>query len=148
MLHCNNYEYGFPSVPWNARKMENRKNLEANDPVSPEGDVGSRNERTGFFPGTSDEDVLGIIDTYTDFFSLLAEQPWRFLNPTFNLGEHLVRERSASYAREAGDATSETQKKDKRFRSDQWDENPLFKELKDTCGWKKIYWGLLAKSMV
>ena len=29
--------------------MENRKNLEANDPVSPEGDLGSRNERIGFF---------------------------------------------------------------------------------------------------
>ena len=60
--------------------MENRKKLEANDPVSPEGDLGSRNERIGFFSGTSDEDVLGIIDTYFDFFSLLAEKQSHFFN--------------------------------------------------------------------
>ena len=113
--------------------MENRKNLEANDPVSPEGDLGSRNERTGFFSGTSDEDVLGIIDTYFDFFSLLAEKPSHFFNIQHSILESIwLGRESASYAREAGDATSETQKKDKRFRSGQWDENPLFKELKDT----------------
>ena len=113
--------------------MENRKNLEANDPVSPEGDLGSLNERTEFFSGTSDEDVLGIIDTYFDFFSLLAEKPSHFFNIQHSILESIWLGRdSASYTREAGDATSETQKKDKRFRSDQWDENPLFKELKDT----------------
>ena len=113
--------------------MENRKNLEANDPVSPEGDLDSRNERIGFFSGTSDEDVLGIIDTYFDFFSLLAEKPSHFFNIQHSILESIwLGRESASYAREAGDASSETQKKDKRFRSGQWDENPLFKELKDT----------------
>ena len=113
--------------------MENRKNLDANDPVSPEGDLDSRNERIGFFSGTSDEDVLGIMDTYFDFFSLLAEKPSHFFNIQHSILESIWLGRdSASYTREAGDATSETQKKDKRFRSGQWDENPLFKELKDT----------------
>ena len=113
--------------------MENRKNLEANDPVPPEGDLGSRNERTGIFSGTSDEDVLGIIDTYFDFFSLLVKKPSHFFNIQHSILESIwLGGESASYAREAGDATSETQKKDKRFRSDQWEENPLFKELKDT----------------
>ena len=113
--------------------MENRKSLEANDPASPEGDLGPRNERIGFFSGTSDEDVLGIVDTYFDFFSLLVEKPSHFFNIQHSILESIwLGRESASYAREAGDATSETQKKDKRFRSGQWDENPLFKELKDT----------------
>ena len=113
--------------------MENRKNLEANDPESSEEDLGSRNERIGFFSGTSDEDVLGIIDTYFDYFSLLAEKPSHFFNIQHSILESIwLGRESASYTREAGDATSETQKKDKRFRSGQWDENPLFKELKDT----------------
>ena len=113
--------------------MENKKNLQTNDPVSSEGGLGSRNERTGFFSGTTDEDVLGIIDTFTDFFGLLAEQPSRFFTIQRSMVESLLLgKESASYEREASGASSEIQKKDKRFRSDLWDDNPLFKELKDT----------------
>ena len=79
--------------------MENRKNLEANDPVSPEGDLDSRNERIGFFSGTSDEDVLGIMDTYFDFFSLLAEKPSHFFNIQHSILESIwLGRESASYA--------------------------------------------------
>ena len=113
--------------------MENKKNLQANNPVSPKGDFGSRNQRGGFFSGTADEDVLGITDTFTDFFTLLSEQPSRFLTIQRSMVESLwLGRESTSYSREAGDASSETRKKDKRFRSNQWDENPLFKELKDS----------------
>ena len=112
--------------------MENRKNLDANDRCPQKETLIPAMKELDFFR-TSDEDVLGIIDTYFDFFSLLAEKPSHFFNIQHSILESIwLGRESASYAREAGDATSETQKKDKRFRSGQWDENPLFKELKDT----------------
>ena len=117
----------------NAGEMENKKYLKANDPVSSKGGLGSRNQRAGFFSETADDDVLGLTDTFTDFFSLLSEQPSRFFALQRSMVESLwLGRESAYYSREAGDASSETQKKDKRFRSNQWDENPLFKELKET----------------
>ena len=60
--------------------MENKKESRSECPKYPEGGLVPAMKEPGFFSGTSDEDVLGIIDTYFDFFSLLAEKPSHFFN--------------------------------------------------------------------
>ncbi len=113
--------------------MEDKKKLKAKPEVSIEEGLGCHNNKPRLFPGTADEDVLGITDTFNDFFSLLAEQPSRFFTIQRSIVESLwLGKESTAVKREASEASSQAQKKDKRFRSDQWFRNPLFKELKDT----------------
>ena len=113
--------------------MEDKKNLKANDAVSTEEDPGFHHNRFIFFSETADEEVLGITDTFNDFFRFLAEQPSRFFTIQRSIVESLwLGTESTSSKREASERNSEVQGKDKRFRSVQWDKNPLFKELKDT----------------
>ncbi len=113
--------------------MEDKKKLNTNTAVPIEEGSGRHDNQPRLFSGTVDEDVLGITDTFNDFFSLLAEQPSRFFTIQRSIVESLwLGKESTSIKSEASETSSQAQKKDKRFRSDQWDKNPLFKELKDT----------------
>ena len=60
--------------------MDNKKKLEDSNPASEEKTHTPPDKKSEVILDLANEDVLGLANTFTDFFSFLAEQPSRFVN--------------------------------------------------------------------